>query len=142
MRASEFRTHLRTLIEDIAADTLQGISTGFRHLAQNADPALAPARSYRLTLVRQPARIELNTEDPREAEWSLAVFYPWMNTIDDVIADDSDRIEVELSGAAMIALDADVIDVTVSPVGVDEQASLVTSRFSIVGRYRLDASVL
>jgi hypothetical protein len=142
VKPSTFRANLKTLIEGITPSVTHGINTGFRVLSQSADPATAPPRSCRLTLVRQPARLDLNTEDAREAEWSLVVFHPWATLIDDVIADDSDLLEVELCAANMIALSSDVIDVTVSPVGVDEQSSLVASRFSIVGRYRLDAAVL
>lgn len=142
MRASEARAAVAALIIAATLDTRAGVADRMVKLETADDPSSTRERAFRLTLVRQPTRDELTTYDSWTVEYQLSIYYPWSPSIEDRIADDSERIEIALSDAALIAIDSGFSATTFDPTGLETGQQMVTARWSVAVRYRQDASIL
>lgn len=137
MRASEVRAALVAAVKAIAPDARAGVNDRFIHVETPRDPDSASERMFRVSLSAQPTKDDtLNTCDMTRGEWSLAIFYPWSNAIDDRIALDSERLDAALSEDALTAQNADFEHILVTPTGVEETLQLVAARWSVIVRYR------
>lgn len=142
-RASTIRRAIATAIEGAMPDVRAHADDRFRHLdAGSIDPDSAPDRVFTVTLAAQPARIEINNCDTFRVEYTVTFFYAAMQAgVEDRIAADAERIYAKVE--RLFESVAGVMRVDVSPVGLTEASpSSVTSAFSIVVIYKLDAAVV
>lgn len=142
MRASEVRAALATIILAATLDERAGSADRMVQLETPDDPPSARERSFRLVLARQPVRDELTTFDSWVVEYTLAIFYPWSKEIEDRIAADTERLEIALSDAALIALDSEFTSLDIAPSGVEPAPQMLIARWSLVAKYRQDSSIL
>ena len=139
MRASEVRMVIVNgmLALNTTLDERAGVNDKYVYLKTPKDPGVARDRSFRVSMQMQPVLDPtLNTCDGMIATWTLATFHPWSPTVDDRIAEDSERIDRALAEDALIALNEDIIHVTVSPLGLFETAALVSPRWAVTVQYR------
>jgi len=142
-RAATIRQALAAAIESATPDVRAHVDDRFRHLdAGSVDPDSAPDRVFTLTLAAQPARIEVNNCDTWRVEYTATFFYAAMQAgIEDRIAADAERFWFKAE--RLFETQPGVMRVDVAPVGMTEASpSAVTSSFSIVVIYKLDAAVL
>lgn len=142
-RAATIRRALATAIESAIPDVRAHADDRFRHLdAGSIDPDSAPDRVFTLTLAAQPARIEVNNCDTWRVEYTVTFFYAAMQAgVEDRIAADAERFWAKVE--RLFETTAGVMRVDVAPVGLTEASpSAVTSAFSVIVIYKLDAAVV
>lgn len=142
-RAATIRRAIATAIEGATPDARAHVDDRFRHLdAGSIDPDSAPDRVFTLTLAAQPQRIELNNCDTFRVEYTVTFFYAAMQAgVEDRIAADAERIHAKVE--RLFETTPGVMRVDVAPVGLTEASpSAVTSAFSVIVIYKLDAAVV
>lgn len=142
-RAATIRRAIATAIEGATPDSRAHVDDRFRHLdAGSIDPDSAPDRVFTLTLAAQPQRIEVNNCDTFRVEYTATFFYAAMQAgVEDRIASDAERIYAKVE--RMFETTPGVMRVDVAPVGLTEASpSAVTSAFSVIVIYKLDAAVV
>ena len=142
-RAATIRRAIATAIEGATPDSRAHVDDRFRHLdAGSIDPDSAPDRVFTLTLAAQPQRIEVNNCDTFRVEYTATFFYAAMQAgVEDRIASDAERIYAKVE--RLFETTPGVMRVDVAPVGLTEASpSAVTSAFSVIVIYKLDAAVV
>lgn len=142
-RAATIRRAIATAIEGATPDSRAHVDDRFRHLdAGSIDPDSAPDRVFTLTLAAQPQRIEVNNCDTFRVEYTATFFYAAMQAgVEDRIASDAERIHAKVE--RLFETMPGVMRVDVAPVGLTEASpSAVTSAFSVIVIYKLDAAVV
>lgn len=142
-RAATIRRAIATAIESSVPDVRAHADDRFRHLdAGSIDPDSAPDRVFTITLAAQPQRVEVNNCDTFRVEYTVTFFYAAMQAgVEDRIASDSERIHAKVE--RLFETVPGVMRVDVAPVGLTEASpSAVTSAYSVVIIYKLDAAVV
>ena len=143
-RASTIRTAIAAAIVATNPDVRARRGDGFKHLDAGAALAeSAPDRTFQLQLTAQPQRVQKSVGcDLFVVEYGLTFFYAsTQDGIEDRIASDTERMWQPVE--RLFETVTGVARVDLSPLGIQEPGDgVVTSSFSVVVTYQLDAAVI
>lgn len=143
MRLSELRSIIVAQVLATSRDHRGGIDDKWSYAPLAKDPVSAPDGTFRLGLATQPQRANDNTVDAYVVAFTLSTYHQGSAPESlDRIGDESERLQESLTAQNLIARNADVMHVELSPSGVNELTNLLASRFQLTVLYRQTASVV
>lgn len=140
MRASAVRDAIIDAIEAATLDTKARGSDVIRVLRHAREPESVAERVAMVRLIQGPDKDEANTCDAFSVTYQVSIFYAPSDDIDDRIAADSERLYLPLWRLHTNA-SGDIIDATLGPLAVEENAGLVVARRDVQILFRLDSSL-
>lgn len=140
MRASAVRDAIIDTIEAATLDTKARGSDVIRVLRHAREPESVAERVAMVRLIQGPDKDEANTCDAFSVTYQVSIFYAPSDDIDDRIAADSERLYLPLWRLHTDA-SGDILDATLGPLAVEENAGLVVARRDVQILFRLDSSL-
>ena len=140
MRASAVRDAIIDAIEAATLDTKARGSDVIRVLRHAREPESVAERVAMVRLIQGPDKDEANTCDAFSVTYQVSIFYAPSDDIDDRIAADSERLYLPLWRLHTNA-SGDILDATLGPLAVEENAGLVVARRDVQILFRLDSSL-
>lgn len=140
MRASAVRDAIIDAIEAATLDTKARSGDVIRVLRTAREPESVAERVAMVRLIQGPDKDEANTCDAFSVTYQVSIFYAPSDDIDDRIAADSERLYLPLWRLHTDA-SGDILDATLGPLAVEENAGLVVARRDVQILFRLDSSL-
>lgn len=142
MRCSDGRAAIIACIEAITPDTKAGPGDKFVVYRGSKEPNEAPERVTMVRLLAPPVKDEANTCDAYRATFQVVHLYSHSDNIDDRVGDDVERSSRACVDSALIARQADIIEVAPGDPVIDDSGALVASRRDITLVYRISSALL
>lgn len=138
-RARAIRALIATTLKGVVLDRRVGTEDRLKFYDHPKRPESAAERTFRVIVAAQPNKGPNNTCDDYQVEFTVELYYALGPAAEDRSADDHERFWPSL---LRLQQQAEWIDCTVSPLGVEVTDQNYIPRVSVIVTYRLDSTLL